>query len=189
MDFGGLSLPQQHFPPAASPAKPSGKMVLLGESKLCKLLLVQGIITNNHPHHAEWGWEWFSTAQCCCQGGEICCWTTGPFWRAAHELLMFPWSQIPSCFTWSCNCSCWHISFWRAIEKSDRVGIWCFQARHSLIFSTASPIRYEHRAGDGLGQTTTQQHCVVSGVQRRAQLPGRRGTRSNKSNWKGLRQY
>lgn len=44
------------------------------------------------------------------------------------------------------------------------------------------PIRYEHQAGDGLEQTTTQQHCVVSGVQRRAQLPERRGTRSNKSN-------
>lgn len=106
-----------------------------------------------------------------------------------------PWTaNVPlqpdtCCFTWSCNCSSWHVSSWRAIEKSDRAGIGCFQSRHSLIFSTASPIRYEHQAGDDLGQTTTQQHCVVSGVQRRAQLPERRGTRSNKSNWQGLRQY
>lgn len=35
VDFACLSLLQQHFPQATSPAKPSGKMVLLGECKLC----------------------------------------------------------------------------------------------------------------------------------------------------------
>lgn len=94
VDFASLSFPQKHFPPEATPAKPSGKYCSGSANS------AWNSVTPFLGNYYKWslspcraGLVWFSILWYYHEGGVSCHWTSGPFWRVAHELHMSPCSQ------------------------------------------------------------------------------------------------
>lgn len=108
--FTGLFLHQQHLPPEATPTKPSG--LLVGKSTAegarisappsPQLLLLQGIITSNHPRLGRVVGDDSAPPCMILKERGVTHWTNGLFLRAPWELHRFPCSQVlqqgPCCF-------------------------------------------------------------------------------------------
>lgn len=92
-------------------------------------------------------------------------------------------------FSWSPDCSRGHIIFLKAIGKRDRPGIWCFQLRHSFVFSTdpaPSDIGVRLETVRGKQQLNSTMRCQECGGEHKYLKEGGQETTSqNKGDWGG----
>lgn len=150
VDFASLSLPQQHFPPEATPAKPSvifrEKSTAWGEQIQHNLVLscsfskelLQVIILATQK-----GAGVIQHCSVTVKEGSVVAGQLDHFEELPASCTCSLAARYPAaspCFSWRHNCSRGRVIFWKAVGKSDRPGIWCFQLRHSLVFSTDPPL-------------------------------------------------
>lgn len=121
--FTGLFLHQQHSPPEATPRKPSG--LLAGRSTAegahisalpgPQLLLLQGIITSNHPRLGRAVGDDSAPPCMILKEQGVTHWTNGLFLKSPMGAAQVPLQPGTAAGT--------TLFFWKAIENSDRPGI------------------------------------------------------------------
>lgn len=155
-------------------------------------------MTSNHPCHAERGWGGSAWHGVTIKEGGVVAGQLDHFEELPVSCTCSLAARYPAAslhFSWSHNRSRGHVILWKAIGKSDRPGIWCFQLRHTLIFSTDPAlsdigVRLETVCGkQQLNSTTWCQECggehnyLKEGGQETSQNEGIKTDRSTNEPW------